>query len=188
MDGRRFELGSLDCLYVGQGSRTVVMESQEAEKPARFYLVSAPAHASHPTTLMRHDQANRVELGSAAGANQRTIFQYIHEGGIQSCQLVLGFTRLASGSVWNTMPPHTHFRRSEVYLYFDLPVDQAVIHLAGPPEETRHLVMRSGQAVLSPPWSIHCGCGTSSYAFVWSMGGENKRFNDMDSAPISSLA
>jgi 4-deoxy-L-threo-5-hexosulose-uronate ketol-isomerase len=188
VDDQEFDPGPLDCLYVGRGSGRVTLASAREEDPARFYLVSAPAHATHPTTLMRQAEATRIELGSPAGANQRTIFQYIHEGGIQSCQLVLGFTRLAQGSVWNTMPPHTHSRRSEVYLYFDLPPDQAVIHLAGPPEETRHLIMRSGQAVLSPPWSIHSGCGTSSYAFVWSMGGENKQFNDMDPAPISSLA
>jgi 4-deoxy-L-threo-5-hexosulose-uronate ketol-isomerase len=131
--------------------------------------------------------ANRLDLGAPATANQRTIFQYIHEGGARSCQLVAGLTQLNTGSVWNTMPPHTHARRSEIYLYCDLPAEAAVIHLMGPKDETRHIVVRDGQAVLSPIWSIHSGCGTEAYSFIWAMGGENQRFADMDGIKVSEL-
>lgn len=187
VDGVVHALEPLDCLYVGRGSREVLFESADPTKPARFYLVSYPAHAVHPTTLIRHADARKLELGDPGTANRRTLHQYIHEGGAKSCQLVMGFTRLAPGSVWNTMPPHTHWRRSEVYLYFDVPETAAVFHLMGPGEETRHLVLKSWQAALSPAWSIHAGCGTAAYAFVWAMGGENQRFDDMDGIPISQL-
>lgn len=187
VDGVVHALEPLDCLYVGRGSREVLFESADPTKPARFYLVSYPAHAVHPTTLIRHADARKLELGDPGTANRRTLHQYIHEGGAKSCQLVMGFTRLAPGSVWNTMPPHTHWRRSEVYLYFDVPETAAVFHLMGPGEETRHLVLKSWQAALSPAWSIHSGCGTAAYAFVWAMGGENQRFDDMDGIPISQL-
>ena len=187
VDGVVHALEPLDCLYVGRGSREVLFESVDPAQPARFYLVSYPAHAVHPTALIRHADARKLELGDPGTANRRTLHQYIHEGGAKSCQLVMGFTRLAPGSVWNTMPPHTHWRRSEVYLYFDVPETAAVFHLMGPGEETRHLVLKSWQAALSPAWSIHAGCGTAAYAFVWAMGGENQRFDDMDGIPISQL-
>lgn len=187
VDGTAHALRAFDALYVGRGSRAVTFASDDPAHPARFYLLSYPAHAAHPTTLIPHAAAHRIELGATTTANCRTLFQYIHEGGARSCQLVLGFTRLEPGSVWNTMPPHTHSRRSEVYLYFDLPADAAVFHFMGPGDETRHLLVGSGDAVLSPPWSIHSGCGTTSYAFVWGMGGENQEFADMDGVPIPDL-
>jgi 4-deoxy-L-threo-5-hexosulose-uronate ketol-isomerase len=187
VDGRSFVLGHLDCLYVGRGARRVTFSSRKAAQPARFYLLSYPAHAVHPTALLRRAEVPGVELGSPETANARTIFKYIHAAGLASCQLVLGVTVLRPGSVWNTMPPHTHSRRSEVYLYFDVPEQAAVMHLMGRPDETRHLVVRDHEAVLSPPWSIHCGAGTTSYGFVWGMGGENQDFADMDPAPLATL-
>jgi 4-deoxy-L-threo-5-hexosulose-uronate ketol-isomerase len=187
VDGRHCELGKLDCLYVGRGSRDLSFSSRDAAAPAAFYLLSYPAHAPYPTTLARSGEAARVELGAAADANRRTIHKYIHAGGIQSCQLVMGFTRLEEGSVWNTMPPHTHARRSEIYLYFDLGPQRRVMHFLGEPRKTRHLVVADRQAVLSPSWSIHCGCGTGAYSFCWGMGGENQAFDDMDPAPVDQL-
>lgn len=187
VEGIEYPLARLDALYVGRGSREVQFSSADRANPARFYLVSYPAHAVHPTRIIRHEQAREVRLGTPQEANERTIYQYIHEEGAPSCQLVMGFTRLESGSVWNTMPPHTHLRRSEVYMYFDMAPDAAVFHFMGAPRESRHLILREGQAVLSPPWSIHCGCGTQAYSFVWAMGGENKRFTDMDAAPLGEL-
>ena len=142
--------------------------------------MSYPAHTVYPTTLATQADANKIQLGSQETANRRTIYQYIHESGIKSCQLVMGFTRLEPGSVWNTMPAHTHSRRSEVYLYFDMPEDGTVFHYMGPGDETRHILVHPGQAVLSPIWSIHSGCGTRAYTFIWAMGGENQRFADMD--------
>jgi 4-deoxy-L-threo-5-hexosulose-uronate ketol-isomerase len=150
-------------------------------------LLSYPAHASFPTTLARTKDAALVELGTAADANRRTIYKYIHTGGIPSCQLVMGFTRLHEGSVWNTMPPHTHTRRSEVYFYFDLEPNRRVMHFFGTPQATRHLIVADRQAVISPSWSIHCGCGTGAYTFCWGMGGENQTFEDMDPAPVETL-
>jgi 4-deoxy-L-threo-5-hexosulose-uronate ketol-isomerase len=187
VDDQRFELANRDCLYVGQGSRKISFASVQARAPAAFYLLSYPAHASYPTTLVRHADAATVELGKSADANRRTIYKYIHTEGVKSCQLVMGFTQLQEGSVWNTMPPHTHTRRSEVYLYFDLPSERRVMHFMGTPQQTRHLVIANRQAVISPSWSIHCGCGTGSYAFCWGMGGENQTFEDMDPAPVEAL-
>ena len=187
VDKQTHRLDHLDCLYVGRGARKVVFASTNANKPARYYLLSYPAHTAYPTTLLAHKDVSGVALGSPAGANVRTIYKYIHESGIRSCQLVMGVTCLESGSVWNTMPPHTHLRRSEVYLYFNLPANQAVFHFMGEPAQSRHLVVRDGEAVLSPPWSIHTGSGTSNYSFVWGMGGENQAFADMDPAPITTL-
>jgi 4-deoxy-L-threo-5-hexosulose-uronate ketol-isomerase len=187
VDGRRFELARFDCLYVGRGSRSVSFRSAEAANPAVFYLLSYPAHAAYPTTLIPQADANHVPLGSAADANLRTIHQYIHTNGVKSCQLVMGYTQLHEGSVWNTMPPHTHARRSEIYMYFDLGKARAM-HFMGTPEETRHIVISDRQAVISPSWSIHCACGTGSYAFCWGMGGENQEFTDMDSFPLDRLA
>lgn len=187
VDGKVYELGKHDCLYVGRGSRSVQFASADAESPAVFYLVSYPAHAEHPTTKATRADANRVELGTPAEANERTIFQYIHEDGIKSCQLVMGFTEFKVGSIWNTMPCHTHDRRSEVYCYFDVPAEHRVLHMMGEPQETRPLWVADRQAVLSPPWSIHSGCGTASYRFIWAMGGENQAFTDMDRVEISEL-
>jgi len=187
VDQQRFSLASHDGIYIGRGSREIAFLSSEKENPARFFLISYPAHASHPTCLIPRDSANRVDLGATATANQRTIFQYIHENGAKSCQLVAGMTRLNTGSIWNTMPPHTHTRRSEVYFYFGLPENGAVFHLMGPRKETRHLVVHNEQAVLSPIWSIHAGCGSEAYSFIWTMGGENQKFTDMDAIKISDL-
>ena len=187
VDGSRFELGSLDCLYVGRGSQSVTFANRDPSVPAAFYLLSYPAHANHPTSLARRADAAKVELGSVADANRRTIHKFIHTGGIKSCQLVMGFTRLQEGSVWNTMPPHTHTRRSEVYVYFDLGADRRVVHFMGTPRQTRHMVVAERQAVISPSWSIHCGCGTGAYSFCWGMGGENQAFDDMDPAPLNTL-
>lgn len=187
VDGTEHRLSGLDALYVGRGSREVVFSSENPNQPARFYLISYPAHVEYTTAFVPHGSARAVRLGTPQDANERTIFQYIHEDGARSCQLVMGFTRLETGSVWNTFPPHTHLRRSEVYLYFDLPEDAAVFHFMGASQETRHLVLRDGQAVLSPAWSIHSGCGTQAYSFVWAMGGENQRFTDMDGIAVREL-
>jgi 4-deoxy-L-threo-5-hexosulose-uronate ketol-isomerase len=187
VDGRRFELDAGDVLYVGRGSRDIAFASDDAAQPARFYGVSYPAHADHPTTRITHVDAQTSDLGSAATANARRLAKYIHPGGAASAQLVMGVTTLAPGSVWNTMPSHTHARRTEIYLYFNLAADAAVIHLMGEPGETRHLVVRDGDVVLSPAWSIHSGCGTSRYAFCWAMGGENQDFADMQSVDMREL-
>jgi 4-deoxy-L-threo-5-hexosulose-uronate ketol-isomerase len=187
VDGKAFRLAPLECLYIGRGSREVSFSSERPEAPASFYLMSYPAHADFPTIHAGLDAANRIELGSPADANRRTIHQYIHLKGIQSCQLVMGFTELHEGSVWNTFPPHTHGRRTEVYCYFDLPPQGCVLHLMGLPQETRHIVVREKQGVLSPAWSIHSGVGTGSYRFVWAMGGENQTFEDMDTVQATQL-
>jgi len=182
-----YDLDPMDCLYLGKGSANPSFSSKDPARPAKFYLISYPAHCGFPAALMKQSEAIQVHLGSQEGANVRTIYQYIHEKGIPSCQLVMGMTLLASGSVWNTMPPHTHLRRSEVYLYFNIPDGAAVFHFMGKPDETRNLILKNEQVVLSPPWSIHSGCGTGAYAFVWAMGGENQRFDDMDPAPLAAL-
>jgi 4-deoxy-L-threo-5-hexosulose-uronate ketol-isomerase len=187
VDGRRFELAKLDCLYVGRGSQSIKFTSSDAANPATFYLLSYPAHTAYPTVLARQADATKVELGSVADANRRTIYKYIHTGGVKSCQLVMGFTQLQDGAVWNTMPPHTHTRRSEIYMYFDLGPSRRVMHFMGTPQQTRHLVMADRQVVISPSWSIHSGCGTGAYAFCWGMGGENQTFEDMDPAPLAEL-
>lgn len=186
-DGTVFPMEKTDALYVGRGTRQVEFASADAANPARFFLMSYPAHAVHPTTPAPAATAKQVPLGAPDKANVRTISQQIHEGGVRSCQLVMGHTTMGPGGVWNTFPPHTHLRRSEVYLYFDLGPDDAVMHFMGTGQETRHLVLRNGQAVLSPAWSIHSGCGTSAYRFIWAMGGENQRFDDMDPIPIRDL-
>jgi 4-deoxy-L-threo-5-hexosulose-uronate ketol-isomerase len=187
VDGQRFEMAKLDCLYVGRGSTDVSFTSSDPANPAAFYLLSYPAHAAYPTRLAHLADASKTELGTAAEANRRTICRYIHTGGIKSCQLVMGFTQLQEGSVWNTMPAHTHTRRSEVYLYFDLGPSRRVMHFMGAPRQTRHLVMADRQAVISPSWSIHSACGTGAYSFCWGMGGENQTFEDMDPAPLDQL-
>ena len=187
VDEQAFKMSNRDGLYVGRGAKQIAFESTRAEDPARFYLASLPAHASYPSIHIGADQTDRLELGFAKRANQRTIHKYIHTGGVQSCQLVMGITTLTEGSVWNTMPTHTHPRRVEAYLYFDLSPDAVLFHFMGHPDETRHLVVRDGQVALSPSWSIHSGCGTSNYSFVWAMGGENQQFDDMDVVEMDEL-
>ncbi|MEJ5309866.1 MAG: 5-dehydro-4-deoxy-D-glucuronate isomerase [Anaerolineae bacterium] len=188
VDGQEYGMAYQEVLYIGRGSRAISFSSADAQQPARFYLVSLPAHKAYPTTHITQAQANRIVAGSPEAANVRTIYQYIYEGGTPSCQLVMGCTELAPGSVWNTMSAHTHARRSEVYMYFNLAGDNVVFHLMGAPHETRHIVVRDGQAVLSPSWSIHAGAGTGHYSFVWAMGGENQAFDDMDPAPLDQVA
>lgn len=187
VDGVQYTMENLDGLYIGRGSKEIVFESDVADDPARFYLISYPAHTEYPTTLAKKADANALNLGSVEDANKRTIYQYIHENGVKSCQLVMGFTALEPGSVWNTMPCHTHERRTEVYLYFGLDDESRVFHMMGPEDETRHIVMANEQAVISPMWSIHSGCGTKAYTFCWGMGGENQRFDDMDHIQIADL-
>ena len=185
VDGTAHTLENLDCLYIGRGAKEVVFES--ADTPAIFYLLSYPAHTSYPTTLIRKDDASPVELGSAETCNRRTICKYIYLEGAQSCQLVMGVTHLHPGSAWNTMPAHTHMRRSEIYMYFNLAEEARVFHLMGPAEETRHIVMKNREVVVSPGWSIHAGVGTQAYSFCWGMGGENQDYGDMDPAPLRNL-
>jgi 4-deoxy-L-threo-5-hexosulose-uronate ketol-isomerase len=187
VDGKRFDLGRLDAVYVGRGSREVRFESANPNLPAEFYLLSYPAHATHPARIIRAAEQVSTKLGSSVTANQREIKKLIHLDGVRSCQLVMGFTELAAGSVWNTMPAHTHMRRSEIYLYFDLPDDQRIFHLMGPAKETRHLVVANKQVVISPGWSIHSGVGTASYSFCWGMGGENQDYSDMDKLATADL-
>jgi len=187
VDGAKHSLAERDGLYVGRGSEAITFASDSAATPARFYLLSFPAHASHPTVRIRQSEAEAVRLGSKESCNERTLYKLIHPGGVRSCQLVMGFTVLEPGSVWNSMPPHTHERRMEVYLYFDLPENARVFHFMGRPQSTRHLVVANGQAVISPSWSIHCGAGTAAYSFCWGMGGENQAFDDMDHLTVEQL-
>ena len=187
VDGTEHRLEPLDALYLGRGAKDVVFVSLEPARPARFWLLSYPAHAAYPTRHVSFRDVAGARLGQRESANERTIYKLIHPGAFPTCQLVMGLTQLAPGSVWNTMPPHTHLRRSEIYLYFNLPPEQVVFHFMGRPQETRHLVVRDSEAVLSPPWSIHSGVGTSNYSFVWGMGGENQEFADMDPAPLTEL-
>lgn len=187
VDGESFPMEKLDCLYVGRGSRVVEFHSADTAAPAAFYLLSYPAHTAYPAGVARFAELEGLRLGSAETCNARTIYKAIHAEGLKSCQLVMGFTVLDSGSNWNTMPPHTHMRRSEIYFYFDLDEASRVIHLMGPPEETRHLLVANREVVMSPGWSIHSGVGTRSYTFCWGMGGENQAYNDMDPVAISEL-
>jgi 4-deoxy-L-threo-5-hexosulose-uronate ketol-isomerase len=182
-----YALDKLDCLYIGRGVKRVEFSSDHPGHPAAYYLLSAPAHADYPVRLMRGQEALPADVGSLETSNVRTIYKYIHADGIKSCQLVMGLTILKTGSVWNTMPAHTHTRRMEAYFYFDVPEQQRVFHFMGEPQETRHLLVADGQAVISPPWSIHSGCGTSNYAFIWGMAGENYTYTDMDAVAISEL-
>ena len=182
-----FTLQKRDCLYVGKGNKQVSFKSLDPENPALFVLLSTPAHREMPTAMMKAAEAMPAEMGNPQTANVRTIYKYIHANGLESCQLVMGLTVLQNGSNWNTMPPHTHDRRSEVYVYFDLDDDQRVFHLMGTATETRHLVVANKQAVLSPPWSIHAGVGTTSYSFIWAMAGENQAFADMDALNVRDL-
>jgi 4-deoxy-L-threo-5-hexosulose-uronate ketol-isomerase len=185
--GETCELGNRDALYVARGARDIEFESASAAAPARFYLVSYPAHAAHTTRRVSAADADPTVLGAQETANQRTLSKYFYPGALATAQLVMGVTQLHTGSVWNTMPPHTHQRRTEVYLYFDLPDDAVVFHMMGEPGATKSMVVRSGEVVLSPAWSIHAGCGTARYSFCWAMGGENQVFSDMQGVDMRSL-
>jgi 4-deoxy-L-threo-5-hexosulose-uronate ketol-isomerase len=187
VDGERFDLPRLDALYVGLGAREVSFASADPSDPAKFYLTSAPAHREAPHQLIRKSDANTLHLGSAETSNKRTIRQYVMPNSTGTNQLVMGMTALEPGSVWNSMPCHTHTRRMEAYLYFALDPAHRVFHFMGEPTQTRHLLVANEQAVISPNWSIHCGCGTSNYAFVWAMAGDNVEFTDMDAAPVETL-
>ena len=187
VDGVDYAMANGDMLYLGRGTRSVQFASDSAAEPAKYYINSCPAHAEYPVTKASRDEANRVDLGDQEHANKRVIYQYIHEDGIKSCQLVMGYTQLLPGNIWNTFPPHTHDRRMEVYFYFDVPSDEVVMHFMGQPSNTKHVVLRNYDAVISPPWSIHAGAGSNSYNFVWGMAGENQAFTDMDGVAFSDL-
>ena len=187
IDGQKVSLASKDGLYVGMGAKELVFSSADPDNPAKFYLNCAPAHANYPTAAVSFKEAEPVEMGEAEQSNKRTIRKYIHPDGVKSCQLVMGMTTLETGSVWNTMPVHTHQRRMEAYFYFGMPDDQVVFHFMGEPTETRHIVVRNEEAVLSPSWSIHSGAGTSNYTFIWGMVGENQTFTDMDAVPMGEI-
>lgn len=186
-DDETFELGYKDCLYITKGTKKVTFKSLDAEAPAKFYMVSAPAHCSYKTTFISIADAAKRNLGSLENSNKRTINQFIHPDVLPTCQLSMGMTCLEPGSVWNTMPCHTHERRMEVYAYFEVPKDQIVMHFMGEPTETRHIVMQNEEAVISPSWSIHCASATSNYTFIWAMGGENQAFDDMDNLVATEL-
>lgn len=187
VDGTAYELDHEDCLYVGLGNKDVSFKSADPANPARFYLNSTPAHKQYPTVKASLSGANPRHLGSIQSSNERTINQYIHENGIKSCQLVMGLTKLDPGNMWNTMPCHTHERRMEVYLYYNMDPDSVVFHMMGQPTETRHIVVRNEEAVISPSWSIHSGVGTKNYTFIWGMAGENQAFDDMDGVPMTEI-
>jgi len=187
VDGKRFELAAKDGLFIGMGAREVVFTSANPDAPAKFYFNCAPAHIGYPVGKVTPADAEPVHIGSLEKSNRRTIRKYFHPEGIKTCQLVMGMTTLEPGSVWNTMPVHTHQRRMEAYLYFDIPTDEVVMHFMGEPSETRHIVVRNEEAVLSPSWSIHSGAGTCSYTFIWGMVGENQTFTDMDAVPMQAL-
>ncbi len=198
IDGKEYAVGYKDAMYIGMGAQDIVFDSVDAKDSARFYINSTPAHKAYPTVLIKPEgtpengvvivkDENKVELGSLEEANHRVICKYILPGQVESCQLVMGMTKLAPGSVWNTMPCHTHDRRMEVYLYFEMPEDAIVMHYMGEPQETRHIVMRNEEAVISPSWSIHAGCGSRAYTFIWGMAGENQEFTDMDDVAMKDL-
>ena len=186
-DGKKFALGHLDTLYVSMGTREVTLSSENAGEPAKFYMCSTPAHKACPTTFISMEKAAKRHLGGRASSNERTINQLIHPDVLETCQLLMGCTILDEGSVWNTMPAHTHERRMEVYMYFKIPEDNVVFHYMGEPTETRHIILHNEQAVISPSWSIHAGSGTASYAFIWAMCGENQEFDDMDNLSVMDL-
>lgn len=187
VDGESYDMSPKDGLYIGMGAEKLEFASTDKNNPARFYLNCAPAHTHYPTLKVTFNEAEPIEMGEADQSNKRTIRKYIHPDGVKSCQLVMGMTTLETGSVWNTMPVHTHQRRMEAYFYFGLPDDQIVFHFMGEPSETRHIVVRNEEAVLSPSWSIHSGAGTGSYTFIWGMVGENQTFTDMDAVPMNEL-
>jgi 4-deoxy-L-threo-5-hexosulose-uronate ketol-isomerase len=187
LEGQKYPMKKGDGLYVGQGIRDLVFSAAEGAEPPKFYLASAPAHNSFPVVFIPMEKANPRRLGEASGANVRTIYQYIHPAVCRSCQLVMGMTVLEEGSIWNSMPCHTHERRMEVYFYFDMKPGGAVFHFHGQPQETRHIVMQNEEAVISPSWSIHTGVGTGCYTFIWAMAGENQNFDDMDVIKTTEL-
>ena len=187
VDSATHALAKRDMLYVGRGTHDIQLASDDAGTPARYFLVSYPAHAEYPTARIGADEADASELGTQEKANRRRLARYIHTNGVRSAQLVMGVTAMHEGSVWNTMPPHTHVRRTEIYLYFDLPADGVVFHMMGTPDATQHIVVRDGDVALSPSWSIHSGCGTTNYTFCWAMGGENQEFADMQGFDMTSL-
>ncbi|MBN9332290.1 5-dehydro-4-deoxy-D-glucuronate isomerase [Devosia sp.] len=183
VDGTAHVVGSQDMLYVGMGAKDVRFSGAGA----KFYLLSAPAHTSHPTKLLQQSSAKRLDLGARETANERSIFQYVNADSVKTCQLVVGLTKFAPGSLWNTMPAHVHDRRMEAYLYFDMKPDAFVVHLMGEPDESRHLIVRNEQAIISPPWSIHCGAGTGSYTFIWAMAGDNVDYTDVEKVEMTDL-
>lgn len=187
LDGTSYELKSQDGLYVGMGTKELTFKSIDKTNPAKFYMNSVPAHKSYPTVKIDIERANPVKTGSPSTSNERTIYQYVHPNVCESCQLLMGMTILEEGSVWNTMPCHTHERRMEVYFYFNMAEETRVMHFMGEPTETRHIVTANEQAIISPSWSIHSGVGTSSYTFIWGMCGENQTFTDMDTVAMSTL-
>jgi len=187
IDGKRYEMDTLDCLYVGRGAKEIIFVSANMYQPATFYLLSYPAHAAYPIKHIKKSESTPVHLGSHEESNKRTIYKMIHPDAVKSCQLVMGVTELVEGCVWNTMPPHTHERRMEVYMYFNVPEGNQVFHYMGKPDETRHIAVANGQAVISPSWSIHSGVGTRAYSFCWAMGGENQAFDDMDHLTIDQI-
>jgi len=187
VDGQDYRMAPRDGLYIGMGAKDIAFESEDPNTPARFYVNCAPAHANFPTTQVSFADAEPIHLGEVENSNKRTIRKYIHPEGIRSCQLVMGMTTLETGCVWNTMPVHTHPRRMEAYLYFDMADENVVFHFMGEPAETRHLVVRNEEVVLSPSWSIHSGAGTGSYTFIWGMVGENQTFTDMDGVSMADL-
>ncbi|HHV31455.1 5-dehydro-4-deoxy-D-glucuronate isomerase [Caproiciproducens sp. LBM24188] len=186
-DGVSYDMGFEDCLYVTKGTKQVLFSSKDPNKPAKFYMVSAPAHKACKTTFISIKDANKRPLGSTETANKRVINQFIHPDVLETCQLSMGMTCLEPGSVWNTMPCHTHERRMEIYTYFNIPEGNVVFHMMGEGNQTRHIVMQNEQAVINPSWSIHAGCGTSNYTFIWAMGGENQAFDDMDDIANTDL-
>ena len=187
VDDREYKMLTRDGLYIGRGSKKIEFRSVNAEKPAFFYFVSYPAHYAYPDQHVKFSKSTPVKLGALTESNKRTIYKYIHPGTMKTCQLVMGLTQLEKGCVWNTMPSHTHQRRSEVYMYFNLKPESFVVHILGEPTETRHILIRNQQAVLSTSWSMHSGCGTQNYSFIWAMGGENQEFDDMDWIPMKDL-
>lgn len=187
VDGERFTLKRTDGLYIGKGAKDLVFSSEDSNNPAKFYFNSAPAHAVYPTVKIERSSIKGNHLGAIDHSNDRTIYKYIHPQGVQSCQLVMGMTALENGNMWNSMPCHTHERRMEVYFYFDLPADDVVFHLMGEPTQTRHVVMRNEEAIISPSWSIHSGVGTHNYTFIWGMAGENQVFDDMDAVSMKDI-
>jgi len=187
IDGKEYVMENKDGLYIGRGNKEIEFESSLKDAPAKFYFVSYPAHKEYPVKQIKFTEATERKLGSTADANKRIIHQYIHPGTMPTCQIVMGLTELEEGSVWNTMPAHTHQRRSEVYMYFNIRPESFVVHLNGEPSETRHIIIRNEQAVLSTSWSLHAGCGTQNYSFIWAMGGENQVFDDMDNIPMADM-
>jgi len=187
VDGAEYKLDSTDALYVGMGAKEIIFTSEDAKKPAKFYLNSAPAHMTYPTVKIERKGITPVHLGSIQSSNERNIYKYIEPNTVKSCQLVMGMTVLEPGNMWNSMPCHTHDRRMEVYLYFNLPEEASMFHLMGEPDQTRHLVLKNEEAVISPSWSIHAGVATSCYTFIWGMAGENQTFDDMDHVAMKDL-